>query len=171
MKISQLFGKRAEGGAGRSGYVISVNTSGGKITGLTCADEDEQEFYIPVKNIKSIKNTVCFTHGGERAADEGNFNLGKPVFDSEGNYIGRLTDITAEKNVITLMHVGNKKFSSNDVICGDAVIIKNTVRFLKSDVKKNGKIIFRRGTPVTGEVAEKARLAGEYVQTSLKTIR
>ncbi len=171
MKISQLFGKRAEGGAGRSGYVISVNTSGGKITGLTCADEDEQEFYIPVKNIKSIKNTVCFTHGGERAADEGNFNLGKPVFDSEGRYIGRLTDVTAEKYLITVMHVGNKKFSADDVVCGDAVLVKSSVRFLKSDVKKNGRVIFRRGTPLTAEIIAKAQLAGEYVQTNLKTIR
>ena len=171
MKLSTIYGKRVENAAGRCGYVLRINASGNKITGFTCADGDEVEFDVPVKNVKSIKNVVTYTYGGERGADEKSITLGKPVFDSEGNYIGRLTDITAEKNVITLMHVGNKKFSSNDVICGDAVIIKNTVRFLKSDVKKNGKIIFRRGTPVTGEVAEKARLAGEYVQTSLKTIR
>lgn len=170
MKISILFGKRVESASGRSGYIIRVNAIGNDITGLTCADEDEQEFDIPVKHIKSIKSAVTYTYAGKHEGDARSLTLGKPVFDSEGNLVGKLTDIIIEKYKISSVLAGNKKFSAEDIICGDAVIIKSNVRFLKSDVKKNGKIIFRRGTPLTEEVAAKAQFVGEYVQTNLKTI-
>lgn len=170
MKISWLFGKRVESAFDRSGYIIRVNCVGLDITSFTCADDDEQEFDIPVQNVTSIKNTVTYTHSGKRDNAEKSLRLGRPVFDSEGLFLGKLTDLTAEKYTIAWAHVGNKKFSADDLIYGDGIIIKNTVRFLKSDVKKSGKIIFRKGTPLTGEIAQKAQLAGEYVQTNLKSI-
>ena len=170
MKISQLFGKKAESASGRAGYILRVNGIGNDITSFTCVDSDEQEFDVPVKNVKNIKNSLTYSYAGKHGGSERSLCLGKPVFDCEGNFIGRLNDIITEKYRIIYIVVGNKKFSADDVICGDAVIIKNTVKFLKSDVKKNGKIIFRRGTPVTDEVAEKAQRVGEYVQTNLKTI-
>ena len=170
MKISLLFGKRVESASGRSGYILRVNAIGNDITSFTCADNDEQEFDIPVKNIKSVKNTVTYSYAGKHGGNERSVTLGKPVFDCEGNMIGRLTDIIIEKYAVISYFVGNKKFSAEDIICGDAVIVKSNVRFLKSDVKKNGRIIFRRGTPLTDEVAKKAQLVGEYVQTNLKTI-
>ena len=170
MKISHLFGKRVESVSGRSGYILRVNSIDNDITSFTCADSDEQEFDIPVKNVKSIKNTVTYSYAGKHGGNEKSISLGKPVFDCEGNFVGRLDEIITEKYRIICAVVGNKKFSADDIICGDAVIIKNSVRFLKSDVKKNGRIIFRRGTPVTDEVVKKAQLVGEYVQTNLKTI-
>lgn len=170
MKVSLLFGKRVESASGRSGYILRVNAIGNEITSFTCVDNDEQEFDIPVKNIKSVRNTVTYSYAGKHGGVENSLTLGKPAFDCEGNYIGKLSEIIIEKYAVVSLFVGNKKFSAEDTICGDAVIIKSNVRFLKSDVKKNGKIIFRRGTPLTDEVKEKAQLVGEYVQTNLKTI-
>ena len=170
MKISWLFGKKVESPTGKSGYVLRVNAVGYDITSITCVDDDEQEFCIPVKNIRSIKNTVIYTRSGECGDADKSIVLGKPVFDSEGNFVGKLTEIVTEKYRIVSLFAGNKKFSADDVIYGDGVIIKSRVRFLKSDVKKNGKIIFRKGIPLTDEVIEKAQLVGEYVQTNLKTI-
>ena len=170
MKISLLFGKKVESAFERSGYILRVNAIENDITGFTCVDVDEQEFYIPVKNIKSIKDTVTYTYSGKHGGVESSLTLGKPVFDCEGNFVGKLCEIVTEKYKLISVLVGNKKFSADDVICGDAVIIKNNVKLLKSDVKKNGKIIFRKGTPVTDEMGKKAQLLGEYVQTNLKTI-
>ena len=170
MKISGLFGKRVESLSGKSGYILRVNATGYDVTSFTCADGDEQEFDIPVKNIKAVKDTVTYSYAGKHGGAEKSLTLGRPVFDCEGNYIGKLSDIVIEKYKVVSFFVGNKKFSAEDMICGDAVLIKSGVRFLRSDVKKNGKIIFRRGTPVTDEVIEKAQLVGEYVQTNLKTI-
>lgn len=170
MKISQLFGKRAESVNGRSGYVVAVNASANRITSLTCVDENEEEFTVSAKNVKSVKDAIVYSREGGCEENDPPVRLGKPIFDCEGNYIGKLTDVGAEKFLITCVYSGNKKFSADDVSCNDAVIVKNSVRFLKSDVKKDGKLIFKRGTPLTDDLAEKARLFGEYVQTNLKTI-
>ena len=170
MKVSQLFGKRVESADGKKGYIIRVNCIEKHIKSFTCADGDEREFDIPVKNIVSGGNTFTYSHEEKGDGTERSISLGKPVYDCEGNSIGALTDIITEKYRMVSVVVGNKKFSAEDVICGDAVIIKSNIRFLKSDVKKNGKIIFRKGTPLSKEVVEKAQLAGEYVQTNLKTI-
>ena len=170
MKISQLYGKKVESPSGKSGFVLRVNAKGNEITSFTCVDGEETEFDIPVKNIASVKDTVSFSRAGAHGEDDKSLTLGKPVFDCGGNALGRLTDIIIEKYKIVSFFVGNKKFSADDIIYGDAVLIKSGVRFLKSDVKKNGKTIIRRGTPLTDEIAKKAQLAGEYVQTNLKTI-
>ena len=170
MKISELFGKKVNGTAGKSGYVLSVFANGNKLEYLVCADENEREFTIDYKNIKSVRESVTFEEAESQYAAARPLRLGRPVFDCEGLYLGKLTEITCDKNAVTSAHVGNKKFSAEDVVCGDAVIVKNSARIIKSDVKKNGKILFRRGTPLTGEVLKKAQKQGEYVQTNLKTI-
>ena len=170
MKISLLFGKKVESNTGKPGYILRINAVDNEIIGFTCADGDEREFDIPVRNIKSIKNTVTYSFEGKREGNAKSLTLGKSVYDCEGNFIGNLCEIVTEKYKIISFVVGNKKFSADDVICGDVIIIKNSVKFLKSDVKKKGKIIFRKGTPITDEIALKAQKAGEYVQTNLKSM-
>lgn len=169
MKLSQLFGKKVYGKGG-SGYVLGVNAAGRKIEGFTCADADDTEFFIPLQNVKSVKAGISYTERGEARADLTPLRLGKPVFDGAGNFVGKLTDMIIENNEVITLVSGNKKIPADKAVCGDAVIVNSSVRFLKSDVKRNGKTIFRKGTPVTEEIAQKARLAGEYVQTNLKTI-
>ena len=43
MKISELYGKKVESTAGKSGYVVSCNGAAGKLVCLLCADEEENE--------------------------------------------------------------------------------------------------------------------------------
>ncbi len=169
MKISALYGKRAVSTAGATGYVIAVNAAGGKLTGFVCADENEKKFTINANAVKSVKSILIYHEQPAENAGE-NLRLGKPVFDCDGKYIGKLTDYTVEKNVLRWAHVGNKKFSADDIVDGDAVILRNSARILKSDVKKNGKVILKKGTPLNAETLEKARAKGEYVQANLKTI-
>ncbi len=168
MKVSILYGKETLSTAGKKGYVLSVNVSGGKIVSYTCADENEKRFTIDADSVKSVKEKIVYVDGGKGAAGAP-LRLGKPVFDCEGAYLGRLTDFTAEKNVLLFAHSGAKKFSADDIVCGDAVIVKSSARVLKSDVKKNGRINIRKGTPLTPETLEKAEKHGEYVQANLKT--
>ena len=169
MKVSLIYGKTVESTAGKTGYVIGVNEADGKLVSLTCADENEKVFYIDMDSVKSVKAKIIFRECCTKPY--GNpVRLGRPVFDCEGNYAGKLTDLTTEKNKLTFAYIGKKKLSTCDLVLGDAVIIKNTARILKSDVKKNGKVIIRRGTLVTDEVLSRAQKHGEYVQTNLKTI-
>ena len=165
MKISQLFGKKVLSTAGKRGYVVSATVEDTKLASLVCADEDEKEFVIDAANVKSIKDKVIFKDEKSKIRGE-HLRLGKPVYDCTGI----LTDFTAERNELVYAHVGKKKFSASDLVCGDAVIVKSSARVLKSDVKKNGRVIIRKGTPLTPEVAEKAQKHGELIQTNLKTI-
>ena len=107
MKISELFGKKVNGTAGKSGYVLSVFANGNKLEYLVCADENEREFTIDFKNIKSVRESVTFEEAESQYAAARPLRLGRPVFDCEGLYLGKLTEITCDKNAVTSAHVGN----------------------------------------------------------------
>ncbi len=170
MNISDFYGKRVESRNGRTGYVISVNACGGKVVCLVCADDDEKEFIIDVKNIVSYGETVIFDDRESVIRNSVPLRLGKPVYNCDGKYLGALGDLVWDGCKLSAAVVGKRKFSANEFVCGDAVIIKHQARVLKSDVKKDGRVIIRRGTSVTPAVLEKARKEGEYIQTNLKTI-
>lgn len=170
MNLSDFYGKRAESKDGRSGYVISVNGCGGKVVCLVCADDDEKEFIIDVKNILSLGESIIFDDRESAIKNSVPLRLGKPVFNCDGKYLGALGDFICDGYRLNAAVVGKRKFSANEFVCGDAVIIKHQARVLKSDVKKDGRVILRRGTCVTPEALEKAQKEGEYIQTNLKTI-
>ncbi|MCM1532674.1 MAG: hypothetical protein NC114_10455 [Ruminococcus flavefaciens] len=169
MKISILYGMPVQSTAGKTGYVISVNESLGKIQCLVCADENENEFAIDVKNIISVNDKVTFEDRESVIKHSTPVRLGKPVYSGEGKFLGHLTDLNVESNEVVSAQVGKKKFSAGNFVCGDAVIVKKFERVLKSDVKKDGRVILRRGTSLTPEVLEKAQEEGEYIQANLKS--
>lgn len=169
MKVSIYYGKETLSLAGKKGYIISVNIKGGKIVSFTCADENEKRFLVDAKAVKSVKEKVVYSEEGKPEAGA-SLRLGVPVYDCEGNFLGRLTDFIAEKNNLVYACSGNKKYSADDIVCGDAVIVKSSARILKSDVKKNGRIILKKGTPLSSETLKKAQLAGEYIQANLKSL-
>ena len=170
MKVSVLFGKKISNGANLKGYVIAVNANGERITTLTCADKDENIFYVDFKSVKSVKGNIGF--GGEcRDGAYGEpLRLGKPVFDCGGGFLGVLSEITYEGDRLTCLYADKIKLDYADTVTGDAVLIRNTARILKSDVKKGNRTIIKRGTPLTPEILQKAEKRGEYVQASLKCL-
>ena len=170
MKVSSIYGKKVISTSGKEGYVLSVWAEGNKIKSLFCADANEKEFNVDFDCVKSVKDKIIYKDCKSAKKSGKSVTLGKPVFSCEGEYIGKVTDFIAEKNELVFAIVGNKKFSCEDIIVGDAVIIKSSARIVRSDVKKGNRVIIRRGTPLTPEVLEKAQKKGEYVQTNLKSI-
>ena len=120
----------------------------------------------------SIPEESLFVQADTNALQRILYNLLSNVirYGSDGKYLGALGDLVWDGCKLSAAVVGKRKFSANEFVCGDAVIIKHQARVLKSDVKKDGRVIIRRGTSVTPEVLEKARKEGEYIQTNLKTI-
>ena len=51
MNVSVLFGKKVISTSGKSGYIISVNGGLGRVECLVCADNDENEFIVDIKNV------------------------------------------------------------------------------------------------------------------------
>lgn len=170
LKVSLLYGKPVESTDGKKGYVISVNELNGRIECLICADCDEKEFTVDARNIVKIGAAVVFEDRESAINNSRPIRLGIPSFDTEGRYLGTLSDFSIEKDMLASAYIGRKKYPAADVACGDAAILKRQTRVLKSDVVKDGRIILKRGEPLTRENLLLAQNAGEYIQTNLKSI-
>lgn len=168
MKVSEFFGKRVLSTSGKEGYVISVNASGKNLY-LLCADDSEREFAVDVKSVKSVGTKIVYEDGESQIISSVPLRLGRAGYDEDGRFLGVLEDFTLTGGQIKSAKIGKKTYPAEALILGDVVIVKK-IRRLKSDVKKDGNILFKKGTCVTAELLQSAALSGEYVQTTLKTI-
>lgn len=169
MKISEIYGKKVESTSGKTGYVVSCNGAAGKLVCLLCADEDENEFYIDVKNIVSIGSKIIFEDRETAIKASKPIRLGRAGFNENGKYLGNLNDIDLKGAKIQRAKIGKKNYPAEKLFMDDVIIIP-AVKRLKSDVVKDGKVIIKKGTEVNSEVLASAEQNGEYVQTNLKSI-
>ncbi len=170
MKISQLYGKIAkENGSKKSGYVIRVFTSEGKISALLCVDENEREFYLYTKDI-CVKGGCVLTDGSERTEKGNALLMGAPCYTPSGSFLGILREVNCKGVEILTARIGNKNYGAENLAFGDAVIVAFDEPTLKSDVIKDGEVIFKEGEPVNKNLMARAIKMGEYVQTNLKAL-
>ncbi len=170
MKISDFYGKKTVSTEGKRGYVVSVNISGGKAECLICADSDENEFAIDIRNVLRIgENKIIYEDRQTAISRAKPVRLGSPGFDESGNFLGTLADVSFNKNGLLSAKIGKKNYPADRIVSGDVIIVKN-VKTVKSDVTKDGKIIIKKGTPVTEDVLKTAENQGEYVQLTMKSI-
>lgn len=169
MNVSLLYGKKTESTDGKSGYVISVNASNGKIVCFTCADENEKEFTIDVKNIVKIGDKIIYEDREHTLKNAKPVRLGRAGFDEYGNFLGCVEDFTFSGQKLLKVKIGRKSHLAEELVYGDVVIVKNRKK-IKSDVLKNGKVIIKKGTPLTESVLKTAKEEGEYIQTNLKSL-
>lgn len=169
MNVSQFIGKKVVSTQGRTGYVLSVNGGNGRVECLACADDDEKEFIIDVKNIVSVGDKIIFDDRSGAIAAAKPLRLGRAGFDENGAFLGEICDYIFKGNVLLKAKIGKKNYPAERLVCGDVVIVKNVKR-LAHDVIKDGEVIFKKGTPVTAQLMKKAQAMGEYVQTSLKSL-
>ena len=169
MKLSEIYGKKVLSTTGKEGYVLSVNAAGEKLTCFVCADMREREFTVEFKNIVKFGEKIIYTEGENCEAMGTPLRLGRACFNERGNYLGNLQDFTFFGDKLKTAKIGKKNYPAEGLILSDAVIVGD-IRRLKSDVVKDGKTLFKKGTYVTEEVLNEAAVAGEYVQTTLKSI-
>ena len=170
MKVSDLYGKNIESTACKKGYIISVNANAGRLECLICADEDENEFVVDINSIVSVENNKIIYEDRESAIKAAKpLRLGCAGFDENGAYLGFLEEYTFSKNKLLKAKIGKKTYPADSVLTGDVAIVKRVKR-IKADVVKDGKVIIKKGTPLTAEVLASAEAQGEYVQTNLKSI-
>lgn len=84
-------------------------------------------------------------------------------------YLGNLEEYTFSKNKLLKAKIGKKTYSADGILLGDIIIVKKIKR-VNADVIKDGKVIIKKGTPLTAEVLAAAETQGEYIQTNLKSI-
>lgn len=170
MKISEIYGKTVESTTGKRGYVITVKANGEKLECLICADENENEFTVDINNIIKFGDRIIFNDRESAMKSAVPVRLGRASFDECGKYLGNLEEYLFEGNTLLKAKIGRKNYPAEELICGDAVIVRKLKR-LKGDVVKEGKIIIKSGTYLSDEVLNDAKEQGEYVQAKMKSIR
>ncbi|MDE6585411.1 MAG: hypothetical protein K2K80_01860 [Clostridia bacterium] len=169
MIISKLYGKRVESTSGKKGYVLSVNGGAGRLECIACADMDENEFTIDFRDVVSIGDKIVYEDRTTAMKNAKPIKIGLASFDDEGNFLGTVEDYNFNGTKLISAKIGKKNYPAENLVWGDVIIVKREKR-LTQNVVKDGKILFKKGTAVTGELMEKAAQHGEYVQTNLKSI-
>lgn len=169
MNVSLFYGKLTESTAGKKGYVLSVRANAEKLIGLICADENEKEFFVDIKNIVKIGERIIYEDRESQVKNSRPVRLGCAGFDEEGKYLGTVEEITFSGNKLLKAKIGKKTYPAEALTYGDAIIVSK-IKKLKYDVVKDGEVVFKKGTPVTEELLAAAENAGEYVQTKMKSI-
>lgn len=169
MKISIFYGKEVESTQGRTGYVLSVLANGGKLECLLCADGEENEFYVDVRNIVKIGEKIIYEDRESAMKEAEPVRLGRAGFDENGRYLGVLEELTLTDNRLRTAKIGKKNYPAEGLTCGDIVIVRRVKR-LTADVVKDGKIVFKKGSYMTAEALAAAEKAGAYVQANLKCL-
>lgn len=170
MKLSSYLGAKAiSADKQKSGYIVAVNILGDEIEYFLCADENEKEFVVDAKSVISFNKQLVFCDRATVFSKCKKIRLGKPSYSQDGKFLGYLTDFETAGNRIKYAYIGKKRYLLEDICDGDAVIARSNPK-LKSDVLKDGKIMFKRGEALTPELLSIAKLNGEYIQTNLKAI-
>lgn len=170
MKLSNFLGTKViSTDKKKSGYVIAVNVLGDRIEYFLCADENEKEFTVDIKSVISFKEEIIFCDRATVFSKCKKIKLGKPSYSQEGKFLGYLTDFETDGTRISCAYIGKKRYSLEDIRDGDAVIATQKQK-LKSDVLKDGEVLFKRGEILSAELLALAKLNGEYIQTNLKSI-
>lgn len=169
MKISEIYGKTVQSTTGKRGYVITVKANGDRLECLVCADEDENEFVVDINNVVKFGNPIIFNDRESAIKSAVALRLGRASFDEMGKYLGNLEEYLFDGKTLLKAKIGKKNYPAEELVCGDAVLVKKLKR-LKGNVIKGGKIIIRSGTALSDEVLTEATERGEYVQTKMKSI-
>lgn len=169
MNISQFYGKKIVSLTGKKGYIISAYASEDKMEYLLCVDGNEREFKVDIKNIVSVKNEVTYKRAGCDCKNARPIRLGRAGFSEYGKLLGIIEDVIFNKNKLTHVKIGKRKYPADRVILGDVAIVKE-IKKVKSDIVKDGTVLIKKGTPLTEEVLSFAAESGEYVQTNLKSL-
>lgn len=170
MKISEIYGKTVKSTTGKRGYVIAVKVNREKLECLVCADDDENEFTVDINNVVKFGDMIIFNDRESAIKSAVPLRLGRASFDECGKYLGNLEEYLFEGNTLLKAKIGKKNYPAEELVCGDAVIVKKLKR-LKGNVLKEGKIIIKSGTYLTDEVLNNAKLQGQYVQATMKSIK
>ena len=169
MNISELYGKKVVSTDGKRGYIISVNAAEGRIESLVCADENEREFFVDVKNVLKTGSEILFEDRESVKRSAKPVRLGRAGFDESGRFLGFLEELYIKDFKLYKARIGKKNYPADGVVWGDIIIVGN-IRRLKSDVVKDGKVILKKGSAITEAALSAALDAGEYVQTIIKTL-
>lgn len=130
MQLTSLIGKQILSPAGEHiGYVLAARPSRDlkKVSCLVCADENEEEFFLPVKNVLSFGDALIAQHTHAAAPSGIPCPISSAVYSSEGERIGTLGEllIGEDADPLFIVHEDGAKFTYplSRVALGDSIIV------------------------------------------------
>lgn len=137
MLISSLVGKTVLSRSGeRFGYVLALRPTRDmkKLSCLVCADEDEEEFFLPARAVLSVEDAVIAGRQRTNAPTGIPSPIGSPVYTHTGEQLGTITDIdTGDSPALILF--SNGEAHRIDVSCAamdETVIVYPTAEDRRS---------------------------------------
>lgn len=129
MEFSMLIGKPLLSPDGENrGYIkgLYVSADLSKLVCLSCADNEEEEFYLPAHAVCKIGDAVIADGDGTDSPDGVPCPVGKAVYDEEGNFLGCASALTGGQNgVLTVAGAfGEKQFPARQIAAGACVIVR-----------------------------------------------
>ena len=171
MKISKLYGREVESCDGRRcGWVRAVLGLDGAPQFLQCFDEEEREFDVDIRSVKTFGQKIIFEDRESAKKQCSPIRLGLPAYGADGRFLGHLTDAGFCGGKIKYYIIARKRYLPVEVCAGDALIVSGGRR-LKADVTDGkGGVVLKKGERLDEGALERAADAGEYFQAQLKTI-
>lgn len=112
MLISSLVGKTVLSRSGeRFGYVLALRPARDmkKLSCLICADDDEEEFFLPARAVLSVEDAVIAGRQRTNAPTGIPSPIGSPVYTHTGEQLGTITDIdTGDSPALILFSNGEE---------------------------------------------------------------
>ena len=112
MLISSLVGKTVLSRSGeRFGYVLALRPARDmkKLSCLVCADEDEEEFFLPARAVLSVEDAVIAGRQRTNAPTGIPSPIGSPVYTHTGEQLGTITNIdTGDSPALILFSNGEE---------------------------------------------------------------
>ena len=128
MQLSTLIGKPVLTRAGdRLGYVTAAHPARDltKISSLVCADDDENEFFLPARAILSVSDAVIAGGARLKAPTGIESPIGKRAYSHTGEELGALSDVELGETP-SLLITGDNGQLRCDAACatiGETVIV------------------------------------------------
>lgn len=141
MQISSLVGKRILTPDEKEiGYVLGVLLSKNrkKLSALVCADEDEEEFYLPARALIKVGETVTARPSRLTTATGEVCPIGFPVYSDAGKFLGFVKNVLLEEDAFLVLDGAVLPIGS--VKIGDAAIVRRTVQAQKKAPKRQNSV-------------------------------
>lgn len=165
MELSSIVGKQILSPAGESlGYAKSVYLSRDftKISSLCCIDEEEEEFYLPLRAILAVNDALIAGNARLSSPTGVPSPVGKSVYSHLGEHIGTVCDIIPSDYTVLMIFNGTEQspYPAELTAIGESVIVYPDEQTKKALSPK------KRRAPAKHETEKKHSLPAAPVETS-----
>lgn len=199
MYLTDLIGQEITADNTAIGYSYAVCFSHGckKVTALLCADEEEEDFFLPLSP-DAFKGGKLVMPRSRKSKNTGTVYspFSRPIYRSDGVFLGFVTDMVLSDFKVTALQAGEKVFPAEEVTAfGDCILIGQKAkggqkkeqektpssarqrrplvlgRTVKADIlDEEGNLLFARGTAVTPKILRQAVKFNRLIELTAKVL-